>query len=154
MSLRKAYAATLQLLRNRKGLYQHQAAGKIDQSHVSRLEAGKSSATVNSTVELANALGIEPLSFLALVFAAQHQLPARQVLLTTLAQLERLELADAVLPVEPLQLPSPLIEDARQKWAAVQELKRAGVSQIEAASSLGLPKSTVGRLWHKIYEDA
>ena len=47
MSLRKAYAATLQWLRVRRGLSQADFQGQADQAHISRLEASKTSASVD-----------------------------------------------------------------------------------------------------------
>ena len=152
MSLRKAYAAALQQLRVSLGRFQHEAVGKIDRSHVSRLETGKHSATVNSTADIAEALGVQPLTFFALVFAAKEMQPARQVLLKALAELEALELADEILPAEPVQVPPPVVSQAEKRWAAVQAQKEAGATQKETAALLGISTSAVGRLWHKTYE--
>lgn len=152
MSLRKAYAAALQQLRFSLGRFQREAVGKIDRSHVSRLETGRHSATVTSTADIAEALGVQPMTFLALVFAAQESCSARQVLLKALAELDELELADELMPAEPEQIPPPVVHETQKRWEAVQAQKNAGATQREAAAALGISTSAVGRLWHKTYE--
>ena len=143
MSLRKAFAASLQQLRVGLGRSQRDAALTIDQSHLSRLETAQRSATVESTVEISDAL---------LVFAADESCPARQVLLSALAELEELELADALLPAEPEQSSSTMASRTHKRWEAVQAQKRAGATQSETAALLGISTSAVGRLWHRTYE--
>ncbi len=149
MLLRKAYAAVLQLLRTRQGLSQYDIALTVTQSHVSQLEAVKTSATLEVSQELAEALNLHPVSFLALVHAAQDQKSAREILHLALKELDAIELLDASLPTQPEKLSHPQMVAAERKWEAVQELKKEGHSQAEAVEILGLPRSTVGRLWHK-----
>lgn len=149
MLLRKAYAAVLQLLRARLGLSQHDIAVTVTQSHVSQLEAVKTSATLEVSQELAEALHLHPLSFLALVHAAQDQRTAREILQLALEELDAIELLDASLPNHPEKLSHPQTVAAEKKWEAVQKLKKEGHSQAEANKILGLSKSTIGRLWHK-----
>ncbi|VVQ15696.1 hypothetical protein PS914_05766 [Pseudomonas fluorescens] len=88
MLLRNAYAAVLQVLRARLGLSQHDIALTVTQSHVSQLEAVKTSATMEVSQELAEALHLHlhlhPVSLLALVHAAQDQRSAREILLLAL----------------------------------------------------------------------
>nr|WP_259641539.1 helix-turn-helix domain-containing protein [Pseudomonas syringae group genomosp. 7] len=48
--------------------------------------------------------------------------------------------------------PSRVLE-AKRKWLAVQELKAKGLSQSEAAKHLGVPESTLRRLWHQTLKD-
>jgi transcriptional regulator with XRE-family HTH domain len=148
MLLRKAYAAVLQLLRTRLGLSQHDIALTVTQSHVSQLEAVKTSATLEVSQELAEALHLHPVSLLALVHAAQDQRTAREILQIALEELDAIELLDASLPIQPKKLSHPQTVAAEKKWEAIQELKKEGRSQAEVVQILGIPKSTVGRLWH------
>lgn len=152
MSLRKAFAAALQQVRVGPGRSQREAALKVDQSHLSRLETAQRSATVGSAAEISDALGIQPISFLALVFAADERQTARQVLLNALAELEELDLADALLPAEPEQGASTMASKTHKRWEAVQAQKRAGATQSQAATLLGISKSAVGRLWYRTYD--
>lgn len=148
MSLRKAYAATLQWLRVRRGLSQSDLQSKADQAHISRLEAATTSASVDLTADLADDLGVTPLSFFTLIAAANEGKTPRSILLETLAELQIQGLLDEKLPGEPQKLPPPRQVAATEKLRAIRELKEAGLSQIEVSRKLGLPTSTVGRLWH------
>ena len=149
MSLRKSYAAVVQLLRIQKGLSQAKLAGSITQAHVSELELGRSSATVETSAHLASALKIEPVTLLALTVASHEKRSMREVLLSSLAEAEALGLADIPLPTVPKVMTPPGVVEAKRKWLAVQELKAKGLSQSEAARHLGMPESTLRRLWHQ-----
>ena len=149
MLLRNAYAAVLQLVRIRLGLTQHDIAMTVTPSHVSQLESVKTSPTLEVSQELAQALHLHPISLLTLVHAAKDQITARDILLLAMEELNAIELLDASLPTQPEKLPHPQTVAAEKKWEAVQELKKEGRSQAEVIEILGLPKSTVGRLWHR-----
>ncbi|MBT2371312.1 helix-turn-helix domain-containing protein [Pseudomonas fluorescens] len=149
MSLRRAYAAVLQLVRARRGLSQHDIAVTVTQSHISQLEALKTSATLEVSQELASALNLHPISFLTLVQAAQDQKSARDILEEALQELEAMALLDEHLPLAPQKLRPPQTEDAAKKWEAVQALKSKGHTQAEAVRMLGIPRSTVGRHWYR-----
>ncbi|QKG67119.1 helix-turn-helix transcriptional regulator [Pseudomonas sp. B14-6] len=149
MSLRMAYAAVLQLVRTRRGLSQHDIAVTVTQSHISQLESLKTSATLEVSQELASALNLHPISFLTLVQAAQDQRPAREILMLALQELGGMALLDNAPPLEPKKLRPPQTVDAERSWEAVQALKSKGHTQAEVVRMLGMPKSTVGRHWHK-----
>jgi transcriptional regulator with XRE-family HTH domain len=149
MSVREAYAATMQWLRMRQGLSQRDLYGQAaDQAHISRLEAGKVSPTIDLTADLARALGLKPLSFVSMVAAADESKTARVVLAETLAELEQLGLADTAFPGKPQKLEAPQSVAAAQKRKAIQELKEAGLTQAEASRQLGIHEATVRRHWH------
>lgn len=148
MSLRKAYAATLQWLRVRHGLSQADLQHQTDQAHISRLEASTTSATVDLSADLAKALGLMPLSFLTLVAAADEGKTARSVLNDTMKELMQLGVLDEQLPAEPQKLTTPQRIAASERLKAVLDLKAAGLSQAEICRQLKLPKSTVNRLWY------
>ena len=148
MSLRKAYAATLQWLRVRHGLSQADLQQQTDQAHISRLEASTTSATVDLSADLAKALGLMPLSFLTLVAAADEGKTARSVLNDTMKELMQLGVLDEQLPAEPQKLTTPQRIAAAERLKAVRDLKAAGLSQAEVCRQLDLPKSTVNRLWY------
>lgn len=148
MSLRKAYAATLQWLRVRRGLSQADFQDKADQGHISRLEASAVSASVDLSADLARALSLRPLSFLTLVAAADEGKTARSALDEVFAELQQLGVLDEVLPSEPKTLVSPQTAAVAEKLSKVQELKSTGLSQTEVSKQLGMPRTTVRRLWH------
>ncbi|KSF28420.1 helix-turn-helix domain-containing protein, partial [Pseudomonas aeruginosa] len=121
---------------------------QADQAHISRLEASTTSATVDLTSELADALGVTPLSFFTLLAAANEGKTPRTALIETLAELQIQGLLDERLPADPQKLPPPRQVAAAEKLRAIRALKEAGLSQAEVCKKLGLPSSTVGRMWH------
>lgn len=153
MSLRYSFAAVLQLLRIRKGLSQAGMSGGVDQRTVSKVELAKSSVSVDTSYALAAALGVSPTTLLALTMASYDQSSPRETLLASLAEIEALGLADAPLPTQ-LQTTTRInVSRANKRLVAVQEMKLAGVSQAEASRQLGLPESTVRRLWRQELSD-
>lgn len=152
MSLRYSFAASLQLLRTRKGLLQEDIAnvgGSVSQPYVSKLELGKSVVSLDSSYQLAAALNVEPITLLALTVASHKHVTAREMLLAALAELDALELADASLPTKPADLPRHGTDSARKKLEAVHDLKKRGFTQAQAVKELGIPESTLRRLWHQ-----
>lgn len=148
MSLRKAYAATLQWLRIRNGILQADLQHQADQAHISRLEAATTTPTIDLSADLAQALGLTPLSLLTLVAAADEGKTARSVLNESMIELMRLGILDEPLPAEPQKLTTSQRIAAAERLEAVRKLKEEGLSQAEICRQLGLPRSTVGRLWH------
>ncbi|PTS93480.1 helix-turn-helix domain-containing protein [Pseudomonas sp. HMWF006] len=152
MSLRYSFAASLQLLRTRKGLSQENLAdieGSVSQPYVSKLELGKSAVSLDSSYQLAAALKVEPITLLALAVASHDHRTTRETLLAAIAELEALELADVNLATEPEPSTPPGVDSARKKLDAVQDLKKRGFTQAKAAKELGIPESTLRRLWHQ-----
>jgi transcriptional regulator with XRE-family HTH domain len=148
MSLRRPYAAVLQLLRTAKGLPQYAIAGTVAQSHISLLESSKTTATVDVTEALANALQLGAATFFGMVVAASQQRTPREVLLAAIAEMEELGLADTHLPSEPQKLEPPRVIEAREKKRLIQDLKRQGYSRRQVARELGYSMTTVDRLWN------
>lgn len=109
MSLRKAYAATLQWLRVRNGLSQADLQHQADQAHISRLEAATTSATIDLSADLAQALGLTPLSFFTLLAAADEGKTARSVLNDSMIELMQLGILDETLPAEPQKLTTVVV---------------------------------------------
>ena len=149
MSLRKSFAAALKLLRTQRGFSQVEISKTVVQSHVSQLESALTTATVDVSYELACALSIQPLTLFTLTLAGHKQQTGRQILLDCLAELEKLDLADTLLPDEPPAKMTPAMVEARKKWVAVQEMKAQGLTQAEVRKRLALPEPTVRRLWRR-----
>lgn len=149
MNLREAYAAVLQMLRDRQALTQYDVANGVTQSQVSRLEGRQSNPTLETSRDLANALNLHPLAFLALVHAADEQKTARELLDQVFAELKSLEMLDAPLPQAPTKKAHPRTRSAEESLRKVQALKAEGKSQVEVIELLGMPRSTVSRYWRK-----
>lgn len=93
-------------------------------------------------------MGVTPLAFFTLMAAAHEGKTARSVLNDTLAELQPMGVLGEELPGEPQRLTPPRKVAAAVKLKAIRELKEAGLTQSEVCRQLGLPSSTVSRLWH------
>ncbi|HGA2318593.1 TPA: transcriptional regulator [Pseudomonas putida] len=153
MSLRYSFAAVLQLLRLRKGMTQPAMTKHVNQQTVSKLEMARSSVSLETSYKIAAGLEIETVTLVALTIASHDRRTARDILLASLAEVEGLDLADVAVPAEPEQQTPMNISRARQKLQAVHELKAKGLTQVEAARQLGMPESTLRRLWHQASKD-
>lgn len=151
MSIQKGFAAALRLTRLAKGLTQKDLSGTVAASHVSQLESGKTTPTIKAAADLAQMLQLSPSALLAVAEASDSQLSPRAVLLQALSELETLGLADQVPPVsaEAVESAHPTSVRAAATRALVQKLKSQGLTQVDAARELGLPRSTVQRHWHE-----
>lgn len=147
MLLRNAYALTLRLLRARKGLKQLDLSAEVDASYVSRLERGASAVTIETSGSLASALGIAPLTLLALAHGAQRGVSAKEVLAQAVEELKQLELYDASMPADQAEPTHPLAAKGVETTRAVLALKADGMTQAEVARALKLSTSTIGRHW-------
>jgi transcriptional regulator with XRE-family HTH domain len=149
MSLRNALASVTQLLRTEREMSQQQLGGNITKSHVSAVENGKTSLTTDSLDELCKSLQLHPVAFLALVYAAQEQRSAADIIATAHADLASLALLYT--PVKPaaVKRPHPRIADAEKVTRAVQELKDAGHTRAEVARMLGVSEPTIRRHWNR-----
>lgn len=149
MSLRMAYAAVLQFVRTRRGLLQQDIAVQVTHSHVSQLESVKTSPTLEANQDLASALSLNPVTLLTLVQASYEKKSAREILQIALQELEELALLDEPLPTKPKKLSPPRTVDSDKKREAIWRLKGEGYTQAQVVQMLGIPKTTVGRHWHK-----
>ncbi|WP_095151303.1 helix-turn-helix domain-containing protein [Pseudomonas sp. Irchel s3b5] len=149
MSLRHSFAAVLQSLRSQLGLSQQDVSDQVSQQTVSALEAARSTATIDTLKDLATSLHVSPASLFAMVVASEKQKTTRQVLLEALAEVEALGRADEILERLPREIEHPRIVAAREKWKAVQALKKDGLTQAEVVRALGYSKGTVWRLWER-----
>ncbi|MEK0364407.1 helix-turn-helix domain-containing protein [Pseudomonas sp. CBC3] len=152
MLLRQALADALLLLRARKGVTQRKLAAELDPSQISRLERAQNAATLESIDLLAQAMEIQPLTLLSLVYAIKagstpHD--ALKLVIEELAQHEYLDARVSSLVPAPVH---PLRARGHETTRAVLKLKSQGLSQAEAARTLGISTSTVGRHWYRSTE--
>lgn len=150
MSIQNGFAAALRVIRLAKGLKQKDLGAKVATSHVSQLEGGKTSPTLKVAADLAHMLGLSPSALLAVATASDSQDSPRAVLLQAINELETLGLADQIPPASAQAVDSthPTSVRAAATHAQVQKLKSQGLTQVDAAKELGLPRSTVQRHWH------
>lgn len=149
MLLRQALADALLLLRSRKGVTQRMLALQLDASQISRLERAQSAATLESVELLADALGIQPLTLITLVYsikAGSTPQDALRLASEELGQHDYLDNLVSTLVPDPVH---PLTARGIETTHAVLELKGQGLSQAQVARSLGISTSTVGRHWNR-----
>ncbi|KRP60171.1 MULTISPECIES: helix-turn-helix domain-containing protein [Pseudomonas] len=150
MSLRTAYAAALQLLRTRGEISQRELADAVDPSYVSRLEAGTRSVTLDVSHELAKALGVDPLTLLALAYAAERGQTPRQVVDQLVRDLESTGLLGSEIPPLPSKRTHPVVAASLELRAQIRELIDQGFSQAEVARRLGVSRQTVSNRLKKL----
>lgn len=150
MPLRTAYAAALQLLRTRGEISQRELADAVDPSYVSRLEAGTRSVTLDVSHELAKALGVDPLTLLALAYAAERGQTPRQVVDQLVRDLESTGLLGSEIPPLPSKRTHPVVAASLELRAQIRELIDQGFSQAEVARRLGVSRQTVSNRLKKL----
>ena len=150
MSLRTAYAAALQLLRTRGEISQRELADAVDPSYVSRLEAGTRSVTLDVSHGLAKALGVDPLTLLALAYAAERGQTPRQVVDQLVRDLESTGLLGSEIPPLPSKRTHPVVAASLELRAQIRELIDQGFSQAEVARRLGVSRQTVSNRLKKL----
>lgn len=149
MSVRTAFAAALRALRKKRGLTQHALSGNITQSHVSQIENGKTSPSLEAISELARVMELSPVALMALVSAAHDELTADEVLELAKEELRLISLLKVAIPLEAKATLHPGVAAAAKAREEVQALKKAGYSQADIARELGMAESTVRRHWHR-----
>lgn len=149
MSLRNALASALQLLRTERGLSQQALGGTITSQHINLVENGKSSLTTDSLDEICKSLQVHPVAFLALMYAAQEQTSAADILAAAQADLSAMALLNSAINAAPEKKPHPRVSKAAQVAVSIQAMKDAGHSRAEVAKMLGLSESTVRRHWNR-----
>ncbi|WP_095194331.1 helix-turn-helix domain-containing protein [Pseudomonas sp. Irchel 3A7] len=149
MSVRIAFAAALRLLRTGCGLKQDDLSGSLTQSHVSQIENGKTSPSLEAIIELSDALKLHPVALMALVCAAQEKRTASDVLEIAEKDLQSKSLLKVAIALEKEERPHPRVTAAALARDKVQTLKEQGHSQAQIARELGMAESTVRRHWHR-----
>ena len=143
MSLRIAYAAALRFLRKRGELSQQHLAPAVNPSYVSRLESGTRSVTLDVSQELAKALNVDPLTLLALAYAAERDQTPQEVVHHLLGDLSDQDLLTSKIPAEITKDPHPEVVAGLELHAQIVELMDQGLTQAEVARRLGIARQTV-----------
>ncbi|MDR8365043.1 helix-turn-helix domain-containing protein [Pseudomonas sp. JL3] len=145
MSLRTAYAATLQFLRAHKKLSQQKIAKQINQSQISRLEAAERSVSLEVSEQLAESFQLDPLSLLTVVYAAHRGQSPREILRRLHDDLDSSNLLDVSVSNELDKTAHPVTAKATKLKSDIFELMDEGHSQAEVARRLGVSRQTVSK---------
>lgn len=153
--LKQALAAVVRALRESLGFTQENLAHAASRTYMSRIENADSNPTIEKFAELAEALGLSPVSLMALVVSTRDETSATDVLAIATEELGALELkvsaddikahlAGKTILKRPPARPADVV-----KLRKVLECKDAGLSKAETARRLGISRSTVGFLWER-----
>ncbi|KHK66439.1 helix-turn-helix domain-containing protein [Pseudomonas frederiksbergensis] len=145
MSVRVAFAAALKFLRGHLAVSQRDIARSLEQSYVSKLEAGSRAVTLEVAEDLAHAMNLDPLAFLTLVYASDRGKSPRQLLIDLKQALESQGLLDADVPTQPGAVPHPVDVSAAATKTKILELMAEGLNQAEVARRLGISRQAVSR---------
>ena len=153
--LKPALAAVIRSLRENFGLTQESLACAASRTYLSRIENAESSPTLEKFLEISEALGLSPVSLLALVLSTRDDTTVNAVLSQAIEELKALEarisaddikthLSGVGVSKRPAARPGDIA-----KLRQVLECKEAGLSKAETARRLDLSRSTVGFLWER-----
>lgn len=153
--LKQALAAVVRALRESLGFTQENLGHAASRTYLSRIENADSNPTIEKFAELAEALGLSPVSLMALVVSTRDDTAAADVLAKATEELKGLEgkisaddikshLAGVTIQKRPAARPADIV-----KLQKVLECKDAGLSKAETARQLGISRSTVGFLWQR-----
>lgn len=145
MSLRTAYAATLQFFRAHKKLSQQKIAKQVNQSQISRLEAAERSVSLEVNEQLAESFQLDPLSLLTVVYAAHRGQSPREILRRLHDELDSSNLLDVSVSNELDRVAHPVTAKATKLRSDIFELMNEGHSQTEVARRLGVSRQTVNK---------
>ncbi|QHE99294.1 helix-turn-helix transcriptional regulator [Pseudomonas cannabina pv. alisalensis] len=145
--LRIAFASALQFMRRHSSVLQADFEGGVSQSHISRLERGESSVTLERLEEIAAHLNVHPLSLIALTWGASEQIPPAELLERVRQELESVEGLLCPIALDDQPAVHPRIIEAEKVRGEVQRLKALGHTKAEISRLLGIAKSTAARHW-------
>ncbi|MBS7459217.1 helix-turn-helix transcriptional regulator [Pseudomonas syringae] len=145
--LRIAFASALRFMRRHSSVLQADFEGGVSQSHISRLERGESSVTLERLGEIAARLNVHPLSLIALTWGASEQIPPAELLERVRQELESVEGLFQPIAIDDQPAIHPRIVEAEKVRDEVQRLKALGHNKAEISRLIGIAKSTVARHW-------
>ncbi|MDD1963878.1 helix-turn-helix transcriptional regulator [Pseudomonas putida] len=145
--LRTAFAHALRLLRRHHSVHQADFEGGVSQSHISRLEKGETSVTLEKLEEIAAQLGVHPLSLAALAWGGSQQIAPAELLERVRAELESVDGMTQPISLDDQPAVHPRIVQAEKVRDEVQRLKALGHSKAEVSRLMGIAKSTTARHW-------
>lgn len=154
MHLKEALAGALRGVRAHRGLNYDQLAGATHRTYVGMLEQARAKPTLEKLDEIADHLGLDLLTMVTLVLAAQSDERPADVLQRTALQIQDFEasggwglvmaqFSDGKLIKRPQGKPKqPLNADL------IRALKAQGLNRKTIAEKLGIARSTVQKYWN------
>ncbi|RKS18935.1 hypothetical protein BJ917_4635 [Pseudomonas sp. WPR_5_2] len=156
MTMRESLAAVLRLVRSARGLSKEDLQGQIDPKHLYNLENAKTGITLDMLNTTSSALNVDPLALLIVASCFEKKLTHDDVLeglrveikglidLGVIKGLPEQFVDGSLVPSKAGQRSSP------EKIEAVLHCQAQGMTQKETSDALGIPTSTINRIWRKL----
>lgn len=152
MSLKKGVGAALWALRTQRHISQGDLGNALSQKQVYLVEHGESTLTIGKLEELSRALGVHPVTLIALSASAQENVPAKKILENALQEIDDFERAEGTELLRQHfsgEASERKAKESEAKLHAVHACRERGLTQSQTAIQLGMAKSTVRYFWNK-----
>lgn len=154
MQLKEALAAALRGARAHQGLDYEDLAGATHRTYVGMLEQARANPTLEKLDEIADYLGLDLLTVVALAMAAQSNETPSDVLKRTALKAREFEATGGWALVEEQFSDGKLIKRSQGKpkqplnAKSVRALKAQGLDRKTISETLGIARSTVQKYWN------
>ncbi|MEN1836088.1 helix-turn-helix domain-containing protein [Pseudomonas lijiangensis] len=154
MQLKEALAGALRGARAHQGLDYEDLAGATHRTYVGMLEQARANPTLEKLDEIAEYLGLDLLTVVALTVAAQGDQTPSEVLQRTALKAQEFEATGGWVLVEEQFSNGKLIKRSQGKPKqflnadAIRALKAQGLDRKTIAEKLGVARSTVQKYWN------
>lgn len=152
MSLKKGVGAALWALRTQRQITQIDLGNALSQKQVYLVEHGESTLTIGKLEELAKALGVHPVTLIALSASAQEDVSAKTILERVLGEIddfERNQGSELLRQHFSGDAAKRKTKESLGKLSAVHACRDQGMTQSQTAAQLSMAKSTVRYFWNK-----
>jgi transcriptional regulator with XRE-family HTH domain len=153
MIKRESLAAVLRLIRSARGLSKEDLQDQIDPKHLYNLENAKTGTTLDMLNTISSALSVDPLALLLLASCFDRNLSLDDALERIRAEIKGLIDLGVVKSMPEQFVDGSLVpskagqRSSLEKIEAVLRCRAQGMTQKETSDALGIPTSTVNRIW-------
>ncbi|MCQ9391412.1 helix-turn-helix domain-containing protein [Pseudomonas viridiflava] len=153
MQLKEALAAALRGARAHQGLGYEDLAGATHRTYVGMLEQARANPTLEKLDEIAEYIGLDLLTMVALAIAVQGDESPTDVIRRTALKVREFEETGGWVQVEEQISDGKLVKRSQGKpkqplnAEAIRALKAQGLDRKTIAEKLGLARSTVQKYW-------
>ena len=154
MHLKEALAGALRGARAHQGLSYEELAGATHRTYVGKLEQARANATLEKLDEISDYLGLDLLTMVTLVIAAQGDELPSEALQRTAMRIREFELSGGWRLVEEQFRDGKLIKRSQGKPKQplnadyIRALKAQGFDRKTIAEKLGIARTTVQKYWN------
>ncbi|WP_031325459.1 hypothetical protein [Pseudomonas taiwanensis] len=148
-------AAVLRTVRAARGLSQEQMVKTLEARHLHNVEHGLTNMTLKMLEGISGHLEVDPVALLAAASSFDRHETLDEFMVYLRGELDKLR-AMRVMDNVPAQFSDGVLIAAKggkpatsaEKIRAVLDCKADGLTQKETSVKLGIPKSTVHKIWH------